>query len=979
MPSRHRLEKGLFVLHGDAQGIHRRRLLVGVLVVITFAALVLPQLDGTTAAATSPLTWSGPVRVDHVPPFSGTTALNGIACPTTTLCAAVDGSGDVVTSTNPTGGSSAWTVSNVDGSHALPGIACPTTTLCVAVDGSGDVVTSTNPTGGSSAWTVSNVDATNTLTGVSCATTTLCAAVDGDGNVVVSTNPVGGASAWKVYNVDFVNGFTGISCPTGSTLCVAVDNQGNVVTSTDPSGGTSEWTVADVGGGSPLESVACPTTTGCVAVGFNVVYVSTKPTGGASAWLATDLSTGISLVGVGCATTPGPLCAAVDTTGDVAVSSNPTGGSSAWTLADIDGTEPLVGIACPASTLCVAVDKAGNAVTSTNPVGGSSTWTTAVIDGTNSLYAVSCTTTPSSLCIAVDDLGSIVTATNPAGGAAGWTETKIDGHTLFDVSCATSNLCVAVDAAGNVLTSTDPTGGASAWKAATIDGTTDYLYGVSCTTTPSTLCVAVDDVGNVFASTNPTGGASAWKIVDTGGGVLPAVSCASATLCVAVNTSGYVLTSTNPTGGASAWSESFIDTNTSNSLYGVSCTTNPTTLCVAVDASEDVWTSTHPSAGASAWSGAPAESAGVALDSVSCASTTLCVAVDGGGDALTSTNPSGGINAWSVDEVEPCTSAERCGTTASGIPLNGVSCPSSSLCIAVDSGGNVVAGTGAKAVAPSITSQPTNLTVASGQTATFSAAAGGTPTPTVQWQDSTNGTTWSNLSGDTSTALSFVASSSENGVLYRAVFTNSSGSATTNAAKLTVTQAPPTTSVVVPANGATVKGTTTLDATSTNATSVEFWLLGGSYGYSGKLLGTATLSAYGWLDSWNTTTVPDASYALLSEAFNSGSSAYSTPISVTVNNPPTTSVVVPASGATVKGTTTLDATSTNATSVEFWLLGGSYGYSGKLLGTATLSAYGWLDSWNTTTVPDGSYALLSEAFNSGSSAYSTPISITVNN
>ena len=96
---------------------------------------------------------------------------------------------------------------------------------------------------------------------------------------------------------------------------------------------------------------------------------------------------------------------------------------------------------------------------------------------------------------------------------------------------------------------------------------------------------------------------------------------------------------------------------------------------------------------------------------------------------------------------------------------------------------------------------------------------------------------------------------------------------------------PPTTSVLVPANGATVSGTAaTLDASASNATSVEFWLFGGSYGYTGKMIGTATSTAYGWIYSWNTTTVPDDSYALLSEAFNASASAFSAGVSITVKN-----------------------------------------------------------------------------------------------
>jgi Ricin-type beta-trefoil lectin domain/Immunoglobulin I-set domain len=93
---------------------------------------------------------------------------------------------------------------------------------------------------------------------------------------------------------------------------------------------------------------------------------------------------------------------------------------------------------------------------------------------------------------------------------------------------------------------------------------------------------------------------------------------------------------------------------------------------------------------------------------------------------------------------------------------------------------------------PTITTQPTNQTVSAGQTATFTAAATGSPTPTVQWQVSTDsGATFSNVSGATSTTLSFTTALSQNGYQYRAVFTNAAGTATTTAAMLTVNAAPP--------------------------------------------------------------------------------------------------------------------------------------------------------------------------------------------
>src|SRR5438309_6566825 len=94
--------------------------------------------------------------------------------------------------------------------------------------------------------------------------------------------------------------------------------------------------------------------------------------------------------------------------------------------------------------------------------------------------------------------------------------------------------------------------------------------------------------------------------------------------------------------------------------------------------------------------------------------------------------------------------------------------------------------------APSVTTNPANQSVAAGSTATFTAAANGNPTPTVQWQVSTNGgATFTNIAGATATTLSFTAQVSNNGNQYRAVFTNTVGSATTTAATLTVGQIAP--------------------------------------------------------------------------------------------------------------------------------------------------------------------------------------------
>ena len=85
--------------------------------------------------------------------------------------------------------------------------------------------------------------------------------------------------------------------------------------------------------------------------------------------------------------------------------------------------------------------------------------------------------------------------------------------------------------------------------------------------------------------------------------------------------------------------------------------------------------------------------------------------------------------------------------------------------------------------APVITVQPTDQEDTSGQEATFTAGASGTPSPSVQWQLSTDyGSTWSVISGATNSNYDLYATLFVTGEEFRAVFTNSAGSATSQSA-----------------------------------------------------------------------------------------------------------------------------------------------------------------------------------------------------
>jgi hypothetical protein len=87
------------------------------------------------------MTWNGlgfsaPASIATEPPLNGTDAsgLTGVSCPTPTFCRAVDSIGRVF----GWNGQSWSSGTLIDNGRALTAISCPTTTYCVAVDRSGN-------------------------------------------------------------------------------------------------------------------------------------------------------------------------------------------------------------------------------------------------------------------------------------------------------------------------------------------------------------------------------------------------------------------------------------------------------------------------------------------------------------------------------------------------------------------------------------------------------------------------------------------------------------------------------------------------------------------------------------------------------------------------------------------------------------------------------------------------------------------------
>jgi hypothetical protein len=334
-----------------------------------------PSLLGGPAAP-GPLAWSDPLPVDTLP-------LESIACPSATLCVAVDRAGGVLWSTDPTGPVRSWHGADVDGATELTSIACPSVSECVAVDAAGNVVSSVNPTGGAAAWTVASVDHNTTvgntdsgggilLRGISCPATNLCVAVDAVGDAFFSTYPTGGAGAWGVGYADpgrtrgcAVAGvacqppIVAVDCP-AKTLCVAIDAAGDILTTAAPTA-AAPWGVTATPAGAPtLWGLSCPSSSDCLVAdgpgGSVLAFNPTAPTA-----LTTDHLPG-GVYGMWCLSTQLCLGAAQSRGNESGLFGTTTaaGRRPKWAFSSPGGVDD---IACMSAAVCLAADNEGDVVT----------------------------------------------------------------------------------------------------------------------------------------------------------------------------------------------------------------------------------------------------------------------------------------------------------------------------------------------------------------------------------------------------------------------------------------------------------------------------------------------------------------------------------------------------------------------------------------------------------------------------------------
>ena len=267
----------------------------------------------------------------------------------------------------------------------------------------------------------------------------------------------------------------------------------------------------------------------------------------------------------------------------------------------------------------------------------------------------------------------------------------------------------------------------------------------------------------------------------------------------------------------------------------------------------------------------------------------------------------------------------------------------------------------AAVVAPSITTQPSGQTITAGQTATFSVTAAGTAPLSYQWKKS--GTT---ISGATSSSYTTPAeTTSDNGVPFTVVVSNSAGSATSNAATLTVNAAPVAPSITTQPTSQTITAgqTATFSVTATGTAPLSY-----QWKKSGTTIGGATSSSY----TTPAETTSDNGVQFTVVVSNSVSNVTSNAATLTVNAAPVAPSITtqPASQTITSGQTATFSVAASGTAP----LSYQWNKNGTAVSGATSSSY---TTPAETTLDNGAQFTVAVT-NSAGSATSNAATLTIN-
>ena len=773
---------------------------------------------------------------------------------------------------------------------------------------SGEVVVTTN---GGTSWTTENAPAgIGQINAISCPSATTCTVVGygAPSNLPVIAATTNGGMSWTNQTPPGPAGahrdlvslqFDLQCCGRMEWCCRAFRRKCRVVTTTN---GGADWTSENIPADSEeLDGISCPSTTTCVAVGAVPYHraialrsrlVPSKPgvlmstTDGGTTWSGESgnspgFDEGDSFSGVSCPSTS--ECMAVGGTDGIwRGKGHRRGHSSQRNLHTRDGlwkSQLSLNEHSHKRFVLLSVRLHGrgcslNRVWRADCDHGATGWTTQNAP----LGAVAGVTCPSaSECMVSGGVaedgqpGAVAETTN---GGANWTAVFTLPYavsSLFAVSCPSPSVCTAVggstgpgessgdfgpgEGPGVVLKSTD---GGTGWTPQTLPTGTGPLSAVSCAST--SVCEALGSdpyVGAPFIVGTTDGGAN-WQsqTAPSGNQTLTQLSCPSTSDCTGIGetTGGPVIFGT--TDGGAKWTNQTVPSGLSN-LTSIACPS--VTVCTAVG-----------------WTNASAPTPNAAI----------VATTNGGATWTTETAPSGVSNLASI----------ACPTVSACMAIGHVATPMSAGPLTIISTSNGGATWTNRSFPSSQVTFANDIACASATACTVVGEATAGSGPGLALATTDGGSTWTTES--TPPANDYVGISCPAIGACTAVGVQTGASAAGGA--IIIGQAPTLQpELLIPSNGTTLTGSTLLDASATNATSVEFGLFGGSYVLNAPVLCTATPTYYGWLCNWNTTTVPNGTYFLASEAFGAGGNALSSGVSITVRNLPTTSVLFPSTGATL--------------------------------------------------------------------------------
>ncbi len=267
----------------------------------------------------------------------------------------------------------------------------------------------------------------------------------------------------------------------------------------------------------------------------------------------------------------------------------------------------------------------------------------------------------------------------------------------------------------------------------------------------------------------------------------------------------------------------------------------------------------------------------------------------------------------------------------------------------------------AAAVAPSLTTQPTNQTVTAGQTASFSMAATGTAPLSYQWQK--NGV---NITGATAATYTTPATTtSDSGSTFRVLVSNTAGSVTSSAATLTV-------------NAAAVAPSITSQPSNQTVTA------GQTASFSVAATGTAPLNYQWQKNGANIAGATASSYTTPATSSSDNGAQFTVVVTNTVGSATSTAATLTVNAATVAPSITSQPSNQTVTA------GQTASFSVAATGTAPLS-FQWqknganivgatASSYTTpaTTTSDTGSTLRVTVSNSAGTVTSTAATLTVN-